>query len=113
MPIVTVQNRYSVLDRAADDVVEFCEQSNIGFIPWFPLAAGGVSAGGSDLERVAVKLQISPSQLALAWLLWRSRVILPIPGTSRVEHLEENIATAVLKIDEATLRRLGKLERSA
>jgi pyridoxine 4-dehydrogenase len=113
VPVVSVQNRYSVLDRAADAVVEFCEQSNIGFIPWFPLAAGGVSAVGSDLERVAVKLQITPSQLAPAWLLWRSRVILLIPGTSRVEHLEENIATAALKIDEATLRGLGKLARSA
>jgi pyridoxine 4-dehydrogenase len=113
VPIVTVQNRYSVLDRAADDVVGFCEQSNIGFIPWFPLAAGGVSAAGSRLERVAVELQITPSQLALAWLLWRSPVILPIPGTSRVEHLEENIATGAVKIDEATLRSLGKLARSA
>jgi len=113
VPIVTVQNRYSVLDRAADDVVEYCERANIGFIPWFPLAAGKVSATGSDLERAAVKLKATPSQLALAWLLWRSPVILPIPGTSRVEHLEENVAAAALKVDDGTLRGLGKLARGA
>ena len=113
VPIVTVQNRYSVIDRAADDVVEYCERANIGFIPWFPLAAGDASAAGSDLERTAVKLKVTPSQLALAWLLWRSPVILPIPGTSRMEHLEENVAAAALKIDEGTLRTLGKLARGA
>jgi pyridoxine 4-dehydrogenase len=112
-PIVTVQNRYSVLDRAADDVVKYCERANIGFIPWFPLAAGDVSATGSDLQRTAAKLKITPSQLALVWLLWRSPVILPIPGTSRVEHLEENVAAAGIKVDESTLRSLGKLARGA
>jgi pyridoxine 4-dehydrogenase len=113
VPIVTVQNRYSVVDRAAEDVVEYCERANMGFIPWFPLAAGDVSATGSDLERTAAKVKITPSQLALVWLLWRSPVILPIPGTSRVEHLEENVAAAGIKIDDSTLRRLGKLARSA
>ncbi|MGA8142759.1 MAG: aldo/keto reductase [Candidatus Acidiferrales bacterium] len=113
VPIVSVQNKYSVIDRAADDVVEYCERANIGFIPWFPLAAGDVSAAGSDLDRKAKKLKITPSQLALAWLLWRSPVVLPIPGTSRVEHLEENVAAAALKIDEPTLQSLGKLARSA
>ena len=113
VPIVSVQNRYSVVDRAADDIVDYCEREKIGFIPWFPLAAGDVSAAGGELERTAGKLKATPSQLALAWLLWRSPVILPIPGTSRVEHLEENVAAADLKIDVSTLRGLGKLARSA
>ncbi len=113
VPIVTAQNRYSVVDRAADDVVEYCERANIGFIPWFPLAAGDVSAAGSDLERTAAKAKITPSQLALVWLLRRSPVILPIPGTSRVEHLEENVAAAAIKIEDSTLRGLGKLARGA
>jgi len=113
VPIVSVQNRYSVVDRAADDVVDYCQRENIAFIPWFPLAAGDVSAAGTDLERTAAKLKTTPSQLALKWLLWRSPVILPIPGTSRVDHLEENVAAAALKIDDGTLRSLGKLARSA
>jgi len=113
VPIVSVQNRYSVVDRAADDVVTYCERENIGFIPWFPLAAGDVSAAGSSLERAAKNLYVTPSQLALAWLLWRSPVILPIPGTSRVSHLEENVATAALKFDDGALRGLGKLAHNA
>jgi pyridoxine 4-dehydrogenase len=113
VPIVSVQNRYSVVDRAADDVVTYCEKENIGFIPWFPLAAGDVSAAGSNLERAAKKLNVTPSQLALAWLLWRSPVILPIPGTSRVSHLEENVAAAALKLDEGALQGLGKLAHTA
>jgi pyridoxine 4-dehydrogenase len=113
VPIVSVQNKYSVVDRAADDIVDYCGRANIGFIPWFPLAAGDLSAAGSTLESAANKLTISPSQLALAWLLWRSSVILPIPGTSQVTHLEENVAAAGLKIDEAMLKSLGKLAHSA
>jgi len=113
VPIVSIQNRYSVVDRAADAVVDYCQRENLGFIPWFPLAAGEVSAAGSELERTAKQLKITPSQLALQWLLWRSPVILPIPGTSRVAHLEENVAAAALKVDDATLQSLGKLARSA
>jgi pyridoxine 4-dehydrogenase len=113
VPIVSVQNRYSVVDRAADDVVEYCQSAGLGFIPWFPLAAGDVSKSGSELERTAAKLKITPSQLALAWLLQRSPVMLPIPGTSRVEHLEENVAAAAVKLDEATLKGLARLARSA
>jgi pyridoxine 4-dehydrogenase len=113
VPIVSVQNRYSVVDRAADGVVNYCERENLGFIPWFPLAAGDVSAAGSALERTAKQLKITPAQLALKWLLWRSPVILPIPGTSRVAHLEENIAAAALKVDDETLQSLGKLAHSA
>jgi pyridoxine 4-dehydrogenase len=109
VPIVSVQNRYSVLDQAAGDVLEYCQRANIGFIPWFPLAAGEVSTAGSELARIAAQLKVSPSQLALAWLLRRSPVMLPIPGTSRVAHLEENIAAAALQFDESTMREIGKL----
>jgi len=113
VPIVSVQNRYSVVDRAADDVVEYCQRAGLGFIPWFPLAAGDVSKKSNELERVAAKLKITPSQLALAWLLHRSPVMLPIPGTSRVEHLEENVTAAAVKLNDATLKGLAKLARSA
>jgi pyridoxine 4-dehydrogenase len=113
VPIVSVQNKYSVLDRAADDVVEYCEKEKIAFIPWFPLAAGDVSASGNELEHSAEKLNITTSQLALAWLLARSPVILPIPGTSQVVHLEENVATAAITIDPAVLRGLGKKAKTA
>ena len=110
--IVTVQNRYSVVDRAAEDVLEYCEKANIGFIPWFPLAAGKVSAAGSALAAAAARLKITPSQLAIAWLLWRSPMMLPIPGTSRVKHLEENVAAAQLHVDAETLQGLTKLART-
>jgi len=109
--VVTVQNRYSVVDRSAEDVLEYCEHEKIGFIPWFPLAAGDVSKAGSELVRIAARLKVSPSQLALAWLLWRSPVILPIPGTSRVTHLEENVEAAALKFDEKTMQEIDNLGR--
>jgi len=109
VPIVSVQNRYSVTDRGSEDVLKFCEKENIGFIPWFPLAAGKLSAAASALNKDAEELGMSPSQLALAWLLWRSPVMLPIPGTSRVDHLEENVATASLKVPEEVLQQLAKL----
>jgi pyridoxine 4-dehydrogenase len=107
--VVTVQNRYSVVDRSAEDVLEYCEHEKIGFIPWFPLAAGDVSKAGSELARIAARLKVTPSQLALAWLLWRSPVMLPIPGTSRVPHLEENVAAAALKFDDKTMQEIDKL----
>jgi aryl-alcohol dehydrogenase-like predicted oxidoreductase len=113
VPIVTVQNRYSLADRKAEDVLEYCERSNIGFIPWFPLAAGELSGRGSVIERAAAQLNVTPSQLALAWLLWRSRVMLPIPGTSSVKHLEENIAAASIKLGEDILREVGESVRAA
>jgi aryl-alcohol dehydrogenase-like predicted oxidoreductase len=122
VPIVTVQNRYSVIDRGADDVLDYCERESIGFIPWFPLGSGKLSAGGSALARSAAEfsgselgtgLKISPSQLALAWLLWRSPVMLPIPGTSRVEHLEENVAAAALNLGDKQLKTLGASVRAA
>ncbi len=109
VPIVTVQNRYSVLDRGAEDVLDYCERSRIGFIPWFPLGAGQLSAAGSKLEKIAAEAKMTPSQLALAWLLRRSPVMLPIPGTSQVAHLEENVATAAIKIDDGTFNELSRL----
>jgi pyridoxine 4-dehydrogenase len=109
VPIVTVQNRYSVLDRGAEDVLEYCERAKIGFIPWFPLGAGQLSEAGSELAKIAEQAKITPSQLALAWLLRRSPVMLPIPGTSQVAHLEENVRTAAVEIDDATFQDLNKL----
>jgi pyridoxine 4-dehydrogenase len=113
VPIVSVQNRYSLADRAAEDVLEYCERENIGFIPWFPLRAGELAAPGGKFARTAEELKITTSQLALAWLLWRSPAMLPIPGTSRVKHLEENVATAAVKVDDHKMRELGKLAKSA
>ncbi len=112
-PIVSVQNRYSLADRGSEDVLEFCEREKIGFIPWFPLAAGQLSGANSPIGRVAAQLKATPSQVALAWLLARSPVILPIPGTSSVKHLEENIAAAGLKIDEDTVHALAKTARAS
>ena len=102
VPIVTVQNRYSIADQSASNVLDHCEGLNIGFIPWSPLAAGDLASRGGALDRAAAQFRITTSQLALRWLLWRSPVILPIPGTSRVQHLEENIAAASVKLDEAS-----------
>ena len=110
VPIVSVQNRYSVSDRGSEDVLEYCERQKIGFIPWFPLAAGRLSGEEGPIARVAKQFKGTPSQVALAWLLWRSPVMLPIPGTSRVQHLEENVGAASLKIDE---RALEQFRRSA
>lgn len=113
VPIVSVQNRYSLADRAAEDVLDYCERENIGFIPWFPLGAGELAAPVGKLARTAEELKITTSQLSLAWLLWRSPVMLPIPGTSSVKHLEENIAAAAVKVDGRKMRELGQLAKSA
>lgn len=102
VPIVSVQNLYNIAQREADDVVDFCELSNIGFIPWFPLCSGKLSADGGPLEHVASALGATVSQLSLAWLLRRSSVMLPIPGTSSIAHLEENCGAGnILLPDEA------------
>jgi aryl-alcohol dehydrogenase-like predicted oxidoreductase len=100
VPIVSVQNRYSLTDRAHEDVVDYCERNGIGFIPWYPLAAGALVAPGGPVERLARRLGCTTAQLALAWLLRRSPVMLPIPGTSRVGHLEQNVAAASLALDD-------------
>ena len=113
VPIVTVQNRYSVSDRGSEDVLEYCEKEKMGSIPWFPLAAGRVSGSESPISRIAARWNVTPSQAALAWLLARSPVILPIPGTSRVEHLEENVAAAELKIDAHKWQELDRMTRAS
>ena len=106
IPIVSVQNRYSITDRGSEEVLQYCEKQKMGFIPWFPLAAGKVSKGESPLSQVAARWKAAPTQLALAWLLARSPVMLPIPGTSSVEHLEENLAAAELKLDKHKIHEL-------
>jgi pyridoxine 4-dehydrogenase len=98
VPIVSVQNRYSFADREWDNVIDYCERDGIAFIPWFPLGAGRVA--GKLLERIAKARQVKPIQIALAWLLRRSPVMLPIPGTSSIAHLEENIQAASLQLSE-------------
>jgi len=105
-PIVSVQNLYNLANRKSEDVLEYAEAEGIGFIPWFPLATGDLAAPGGPLARAAERLHAKPSQVALAWLLQRSPVMLPIPGTSKVKHLEENVAAALLRLDEETLREL-------
>src|SRR5580700_2654240 len=113
VPIVSVQNRYSITDRGSEDVLEYCEKEKLGFIPWFPLAAGRVSGAQSPVGRIAARWKVTSSQVALAWLLARSPVVLPIPGTSRVEHLEENVAAAELKIDRNQWQELDRMARAS
>lgn len=108
VPIVSVQNRYSLADRGYEDVLNDCDKHNLAFIPWFPLAAGRLTGNDSPIARVAKRLNSTPSQIALAWLLRRSPVMLPIPGTSRVEHLEENVAAAALQLDASELKELTR-----
>ena len=98
--IVSVQNMYNLSVRGAEPVLEACEAEGIGFIPWFPLAAGPLAATDGPLQRIAAERHATPSQLALAWLLKRSPVILPIPGTSKVAHLEENVAAAEITLSD-------------
>jgi aryl-alcohol dehydrogenase-like predicted oxidoreductase len=100
LPIASVQNKYNAADRAYEDVVEYCERERIAFIPWYPLGAGALN-GNAALMRVAVKHRATPMQVAIAWLLARSPVMLPIPGTSSVAHLEENVAAAEVRLDRA------------
>lgn len=104
VPIVSVQNRYSFADREWDYVVDYCEQSTIVFIPWFPLGAGKVA--GTLLERIAKAHNRTPKQVALAWLLKRSPIMLPIPGTSSIEHLEENVEAAALRLSDKEYEQL-------
>ena len=99
--VVSVQNLYNIGDRKHEDVVDYCEKEKIGFIPWFPMAGGDLAKPGGVLDRAAKKHNATVSQLALAWLLHRSPVQLPIPGTSSVQHLEENTAAASLKLSES------------
>jgi pyridoxine 4-dehydrogenase len=105
-PVVSVQNRYSLADREWENVLDHCEREGIGFIPWFPLQTGKLTEKGGRLAEIAKRHKAAPSQVALAWLLWHSPVILPIPGTSKVKHLDENMAAAGLRIPAEEMARL-------
>ena len=107
VPIASVQNRYNLTDRGSEDVLDFCEREGRGFIPWFPLAVGDLARPGGPLDEIAARHDATPGQIALAWLLWRSPVMLPIPGTSSVAHLEENTAAASPELDEEELATLA------
>jgi len=109
-PVSTVQNRYNFADRGSEDVLKYCEAHDIGFIPWFPLAAGELTRPGSALDAIARAHGATPSQIAVAWLLQRSPVIIPIPGTSKVSHLEENVKAGEIELTAEefdTLDRVG------
>jgi aryl-alcohol dehydrogenase-like predicted oxidoreductase len=108
--VATVQNLYNLTNRAAEDVVEYCDREGIGFIPWFPLAAGDLAKPGGPVAEIADAHGATTGQVALAWLLQRSPVMLPIPGTGSVEHLEENVAAADL---ELTAEQVAELDGAA
>jgi aryl-alcohol dehydrogenase-like predicted oxidoreductase len=107
-PIVSVQNMYNLTARSAEAVLETCEKQGLGFIPWFPLAAGPLAAPDGPLQRIAADHHATASQLALAWLLKRSPVMLPIPGTSKVSHLEQNVAAAEIELSDEEFETLSK-----
>jgi aryl-alcohol dehydrogenase-like predicted oxidoreductase len=111
VPIVSVQNRYSFADREWDYVVDYCERNGIAFIPWFPLGAGRVA--GQILDQIARGHHATAHQVALAWLLKRSPIMLPIPGTSSVKHLEENVAAAPLQLSEEEFQKLAQVPQLA
>jgi pyridoxine 4-dehydrogenase len=105
--VVTVQNRYNLEDRESEDVLDACEAAGIGFIPWYPLATGRLAEPGGPLDRIAGEHDATPAQIALAWLLARSRVMLPIPGTSSIEHLEENVAATRIDLSDHEVAEIG------
>jgi aryl-alcohol dehydrogenase-like predicted oxidoreductase len=111
-PIATVQNLYNLSDRSAQPVLDYCEREQIGFIPWFPMATGRLADGDGPLRRMAEQRSVTPAQLALAWLLHRSPVLLPIPGTSTVAHVEENVGAALIELspDQVTQLDAATLE---
>jgi pyridoxine 4-dehydrogenase len=109
VPIASVQNRYNLTDRSSEAVLQACEREEVGFIPWFPLATGRLARPGGSLGEIASRHDAAPSQVALAWLLGHSPVMLPIPGTSSVAHLEENVAAAALELTEDERATLDEL----
>lgn len=111
--VATVQNRYNLVDRTSEDVLDYCTKQNIGFIPWFPLAAGDLAQSGALLDTLATKYHAKPSQIALAWVLKRSPVMLPIPGTSKVAHLEENVNSVNIDLTDEEFRALDDAGRKA
>jgi aryl-alcohol dehydrogenase-like predicted oxidoreductase len=106
--VVTVQNRFNLTDRHSEDVLDACERDGIGFFPWFPLAAGDLAQPGGVVAEVAERHDATAGQVALAWLLQRSPVMLPIPGTGSIEHLEENVGAARLRLGDDEMRRLDR-----
>jgi pyridoxine 4-dehydrogenase len=112
-PVVSVQNRYNLVDRAGEGVLEWCAKNGIGFIPWYPLAAGALAKPGSVLDLIARDKGVMPSQIALAWMLKRSPAMLPIPGTSGVKHLEENVAAASIVLTDDEFKTLDAQGRGA
>jgi pyridoxine 4-dehydrogenase len=102
--VVSVQNRYNLTDRASELVLEACAREGLGFIPWYPLATGKLA--GEAIERVAERRALTPTQVGLAWLLHHASVMLPIPGTSKVGHLEENVAAAEVELTDEDIREL-------
>ena len=109
--VATVQNRYNLADRADEKVLAYCETQGIGFIPWFPLAAGDLAKPGGSFDAISKAHRATPGQIALAWMLKRSPVILPIPGTSQVRHLEENVAAAQIQLSAEEFKALDALGR--
>jgi aryl-alcohol dehydrogenase-like predicted oxidoreductase len=106
--IVSVQNRYNLGDRASEDVLQVCARDGLGFLPWYPVGAGDLTRAGGPLDRVAKAHAVTPAQVALAWLLLHSPVMLPIPGTSSVAHLEENVAAAALSLEDGEMLSLER-----
>jgi len=110
--VASVQNMYNLVSRRSEDVLDFCAREGIAFIPWYPLGAGRLAREGTVLDRVATKLGATGAQVALAWVLRRSRVMLPIPGTSRMSHLEENVAAASIDLGDDDFRELDDAGRA-
>jgi aryl-alcohol dehydrogenase-like predicted oxidoreductase len=110
-PVATVQNLYNLANRRSEDVLDYCEANGIGFIPWYPLAAGDLAREGSVLDRIAKAKGAAPSQIALAWVLKRSPVMLPIPGTGKVKHFEENTLAAAIELSDEEFGALDKAGR--
>ncbi len=111
-PVASVQNRYNLVDRQSEAALSYCTRENIGFIPWFPLAAGDLTKPGGLLERAAAKLGAQPTQVALAWLLRKSPVMLPIPGTSKAAHVQTNTEAALIELDDLTMQELDQVSAS-
>ena len=111
--VASVQNEYNILERKSEDVLNYCEQHNLAFIPWFPVAAGKLAEPGGVLDTIAKKHEATVSQLSLTWLLHRSPVMLPIPGTSSVEHLEENLKAADVSLNESEMAEIENAAKGA
>jgi aryl-alcohol dehydrogenase-like predicted oxidoreductase len=112
-PVATVQNRYNLTNRASEAVLDYCEANSIGFIPWSPLAAGSLTQPGSAFDAIVKKYEATAGQIALAWTLKRSKVMLPIPGTGKAAHVEENVAAAAINLSDEDFVTLDKLGRAA